>query len=243
MSTIGWIAIAAGALLIAAIAAAIAYSRRPALGVQVKLIDPEGPPGWEHPGGAARSVQAAEIRMPRAALEQLWSAVALERLARTYWRFLTRATLGLIRIVYSDQGRAVVFLAAPIVLIGFDPPEYELDAERGLVRWRIRRGLLVSRRGRSGDGSLVIEVRRQASPGPELAQVEVEVAVLSFYPSIAAIGRRIYAETQARIHVIVTHAFLRSLARLDLAESRTGQFAAGAPATPGDSSAAAEDGG
>ena len=33
------------------------------------------------------------------------------------------------------------------------------------------------------------------------------------------IGRLIYNETQLRIHVIVTHAFLRSLARLDLVES------------------------
>lgn len=224
MSALAWIAIAAGVLALAAIFAAIAYSRRPARGVQVKIVDPEGPPSWED-AGAARSVQAAEITMPSAALEELWSASALERLARTYWRFLTRATLGVIRVVYSENARAVVFLVRPVVLIGFDPPEYELDAERGLVRWRIRRGLLVSRRGRDGNGSLVIEVKRQASPGPELARIAVEVAVLSFSPSIAAAGRRLYGATQARIHVIVTHAFLRSLARLDLAESRVGHFA------------------
>ena len=33
------------------------------------------------------------------------------------------------------------------------------------------------------------------------------------------IGRLIYNETQLRIHVLVTHAFLRSLANLDLVES------------------------
>ena len=33
-----------------------------------------------------------------------------------------------------------------------------------------------------------------------------------------------YKATQSRIHVIVTHAFLRSLARLDLAESRVLRF-------------------
>ncbi|GAC1435623.1 MAG: hypothetical protein NVSMB51_05450 [Solirubrobacteraceae bacterium] len=193
-------------------------------GVTVEIVDPDGPPRWED-AGDAHSVQAAEITMPLAALEQLWSATALERLARTYWRFLSRVTCGAIRVVYSPSGRAVVLLARPIVLLGFDPPEYELDAERGLVRWRIRRGLLVSRRGRDGKGSLKIEVRRMESPGPELGRIHVEIAVLSFYPAIASsLGRWIYGATQSRIHVIVTHSFLRSLARLDLAESRTGRF-------------------
>ena len=41
----------------------------------------------------------------------------------------------------------------------------------------------------------------------------------------ARIGRHIYGFTQLKIHVIVTHAFLRSLARLDLAESRVGSLA------------------
>ena len=39
------------------------------------------------------------------------------------------------------------------------------------------------------------------------------------------IGRLIYNETQLRIHVIVTHAFLRSLASLDLVESTVGALA------------------
>ena len=47
----------------------------------------------------------------------------------------------------------------------------------------------------------------------------------NFYPSIASrLGRRLYDATQSRIHVIVTHGFLRSLARLDLAESRVGRY-------------------
>jgi hypothetical protein len=39
------------------------------------------------------------------------------------------------------------------------------------------------------------------------------------------LSRFVYTHTQSRIHVIVTHGFLRSLARLDLAESRVGRFA------------------
>ena len=31
--------------------------------------------------------------------------------------------------------------------------------------------------------------------------------------------------TQSAVHVLVTHAFLRSLAKLDLAQSKVGQFA------------------
>ena len=53
----------------------------------------------------------------------------------------------------------------------------------------------------------------------------MEVEVANFYPSIASrLSRRLYNATQSRIHVIVTRAFLRSLARLDLAESRVGRF-------------------
>jgi hypothetical protein len=48
---------------------------------------------------------------------------------------------------------------------------------------------------------------------------------VNFYPMIAArIGRWIYNQTQLRIHVVVTHAFLRSLANLEFEESRVGSF-------------------
>ncbi len=52
--------------------------------------------------------------------------------------------------------------------------------------------------------------------------------VVNFYPVIAGwgwfarIGRFLYNQTQLRIHVIVTNAFLRSLANLDLEPSRVG---------------------
>jgi hypothetical protein len=38
------------------------------------------------------------------------------------------------------------------------------------------------------------------------------------------VSRWLYANTQSRIHVLVTHGFLRSLARLDLEESVVGRF-------------------
>jgi hypothetical protein len=212
-------------LFVAALAAvwAIAVSRRAQLPADVHLVDPEGAPTIDA-DGVARSVQAAELTIPSDALSELWNPAALERLARTYWRFLERSSLGLIRVRYSDHDRAVVLLCRPLVLIGFGPPEYELSSERGTVRWAIRRGALVSRR--QGDGGyLQIDVRRLADPQPGYCAIHVEVAVLSFYPAIAnALSNRLYAATQSVIHVTVTHGFLRSLARLELAESRTGRF-------------------
>jgi hypothetical protein len=175
--------------------------------------------------GAVRSVQAADLLLSEESLLELWSPENLERLARTYWRFLTRVTLGLIRVCYTDRERFVVLLFRPLKLLTFQDPEYELDADRGVVSWRIERGLLVARAGRHGKGHLRIEVRRRPSEDPTRACLHVEVEVANFYPAIAAgLGRWIYNATQSRIHVLVTHAFLRSLARLDLARSRVGRL-------------------
>jgi hypothetical protein len=72
---------------------------------------------------------------------------------------------------------------------------------------------------------LQIEVRRSEAQEPGLACLHVELEVANFYPSIATrLSQRVYNLTQSRIHVIVSYAFLRSLARLDLAPSRVGRF-------------------
>jgi hypothetical protein len=174
---------------------------------------------------AVRSVQRADLVLEQSALDEMWTPMHLERLARTYWRFLTRVTLGLVRVLYSEHERSVVLLARPFRLLTFQAPEYEMDAARGLVRWRIERGLLVSRAGRGGRGHLQIEVRRAPGPDPEHARLHVEVEVANFYPSIASrLSRRLYNVTQSRIHVFVTYGFLRSLRRLDLAPSRVGRL-------------------
>jgi hypothetical protein len=200
--------------------------RRTLLPAEVRVVDPEGAPTIDA-DGAARSVQAAELTIPAESLVELWSPEWLERLARTYWRFLERCSLGLIRVRYSEHDRAVVLVCRPFVLIAFDPPQYELGEDRGVVRWQIRGGALVSHRQNGGGGFLQIDVRRLPPPRAGHQAIHVEVAVLSFYPTIAnALSPRLYAATQSAIHVLVTHGFLRSLARLDLAESRTGRFAA-----------------
>ena len=176
---------------------------------------------------ATTSVQRADLLIDRDALAEIWTPVYLERLARTYWRFLTRVTLGLIRVRYTERERSVVLVAPPLRLLVFQAPEYEMDAFHGVVRWSISGGLLVSKRGRDGRGYLQIEVRRASEDGGDASRtrLHVEVAVANFYPSIASgLSHTIYDATQSRIHVIVTNGFLRSLTRLDLAESRVGRL-------------------
>jgi hypothetical protein len=165
-------------------------------------------------------------------------------LARTYWRFLTRVSLGLLRVVYTPTSRAVVFLGRPITLLRFYAPEYDTSADCGIVTWRIDRGLLVAPPGR-GKGWLRITVRRPpesllpddpTTTADDYTTIRVTSEVASFYPMLAGwgwfwkIGRYIYRATQLKIHVIVTNAFLRSLARLDLEPSVVGALRAGDPA-------------
>ena len=110
-------------------------------------------------------------------------------------------------------------------------PEYEFKRDGGTVTWPINRGVLVARRGR-GRGYLRLTVRRKpAEDGAREVTVVVSSEVVNFYPTLATrIGRWIYEQTQLRIHVIVTHAFLRSLANLELEPSRVGALRAAAEA-------------
>jgi hypothetical protein len=194
--------------------------------------------------GSVTSVETAEVTLPRSELERIWVPEYLERLARSYWRFLTRVSLGLLRVLYTPSSREVVVLTRPFVLLRFLSPEYDVRPHRGSVTWPIERGLLVARRGR-GRGYLRLTVALDPENAPE-ATVTVTSEVANFYPRIAGsgwfarIGRVVYGFTQLRLHVIVTHAFLRSLARLDLERSLVGALAppAADAASPGGSRAA-----
>jgi hypothetical protein len=177
--------------------------------------------------GPIGSMQAAELTLPRAELERIWSPEHLERLARTYWSFLTRFSLGILRVLYSEDARDVVVLTRPFVLLRFRKPEYTVGAEGGTVTWPIDRGLLVAPAGR-GRGYLRLSVSRDPSAQGEHVVATVTSEVVNFYPLIAGwgwfsrVGRLIYNQTQLRIHVLVTHAFMRSLANLELERSRVG---------------------
>lgn len=227
-----WIA-AVCAVAFAGAAAAVGRRRRvrAAGAARARIVQLEDFTTMDDASGAVRSVQEADLVIEESALREIWTPEHLERLARTYWRFLTHVTLGLIRVDYGEQQRTVVLLRRPLRLLRFQAPEYAMDAQRGTVRWRIEDGLLVQRRGHNGDGYLQIDVQRLSSPDADPARparIRVEVTVSNFYPSIArGFSRPVYRITQSRIHVLVTYGFLRSLARLDLAESRVGRFAEG----------------
>jgi hypothetical protein len=176
-------------------------------------------------GGAVRSIQGADVTMPEGELEAIWTPLYLERLARTYWKFLSRVSLGLIRVEYTEKERRVVLLRRPFVLLRFGAPEYEIGDGRGIVRWRIRDGVLVDK---TNHGYLEIDVRKTDAEKPGYARAHVEVEVANFYPRIATwVTRWFYKVTQSRIHVLVTHGFLRSLARRDLEMSAVGRFEPG----------------
>jgi hypothetical protein len=178
--------------------------------------------------GSVGSRQVAEVTVPRAELDEIWSPEYLERLARTYWRFLMRISLGVLRVLYTETSREVVAFTRPIVLLRFRAPEYETEPLRGTVTWPIERGLLVAPSGRDR-GYLRLTVRRPAeSDGSSEVVVTVSSEVVNFYPLLSRIARVIYNQTQLRLHVIVTYAFLRSLANLELEPSAVGALRPGA---------------
>jgi hypothetical protein len=192
---------------------------------RVQIVKAEQPRSAPEEGISSK--QVAEVTLPRSELERIWSPEYLERLARTYWRFLTRISLGLLRVLYTEDSREVVLLRRPFVLLRFRAPEYRFHPDGGTVTWPIDRGLLVAKRGL---GYLRLTVRRRGDgeDGASEAVAVVTSEVVNFYPMIASrLGRWIYDQTQLRIHVIVTHAFLRSLANLELEESQIARLSRG----------------
>lgn len=204
------------------------FRRRRDARARVNIV--ETPESGDAEDGSVTTKQVAEVTLPRPELDRIWNAEYLERLARTYWRFLSRVSLGILRVLYTADSREIVVLFRPLTLLRFRAPEYEIEADRGSVTWRIDTGLLVAPIGR-GKGFLRVTVERRAaedSDEPGLAKVLVSSEVANFYPTIggwgwfARFGHYLYRLTQLKIHVIVTNAFLRSLARLDLAPSVVG---------------------
>ncbi len=173
------------------------------------------------PDRSVRSVQSAELALPLEDLNRVWKQANLENLARTYWLFLERVSLGAIRVLYTPEDRRVVLFARPLTLLRFWTPEYRIEPGHGTVTWRIRDGVLVAQEGR-GSGFLAIDVKRHDPPSEDqLARVHVTIEVANFYPSIAArLSTPVYMVTQSFAHVLLTHAFLRSLAKLELAQSQ-----------------------
>ena len=111
--------------------------------------------------GAVGSIQEAEVTMPQELVAEIWKPEYLERLARSYWAWLSRATLGLVRVVYAaglPLGRAA---QPPAAAADLPRPRVRAPSRAaGAVTWRIARGLLVAREGRDRNGFLRIRVCR-----------------------------------------------------------------------------------
>src|SRR6266851_2476865 len=115
--TAPWIALAAGVLLLAAVIGSVIFSRLRARLRRAVIVDLGDATSVDGDTGAVRSVQRADLLLDEAALAEIWSPAHLERLARTYWRFLSRVTLGLIRVHYTATERSVILLVPALRLL------------------------------------------------------------------------------------------------------------------------------
>src|SRR3954468_19447294 len=115
------------------------WNRKKEVVARVTLVkEPEGAASKD---GSVTTKQVADVTMPKAELDRIWTTEYLERLARTYWHFLTRISLGFLRIDYGPDLREVVFLTKPFVLLRFHGPHYETTKCGGAVTWPINNGL------------------------------------------------------------------------------------------------------
>jgi hypothetical protein len=189
--------------------------------------------------GSVTTRQEAELTVPRDVLDRLWTPENLENLARTYWAFLIHFFRGLVKIRYGSDSREIVALGF-IVLLRFHNPDYETDANRGCVTWRINKGFLVAPGGRNTGQLRICVTRSPDVNGDDEVPVTVTSEVGAFVPmltfpglrKLSRFGRWLYKQTQLRVHVIVTPAFLRSLGNLELEESQVGSLRVSPPGQP-----------
>ncbi|MDQ5895304.1 MAG: hypothetical protein QG596_1565 [Actinomycetota bacterium] len=184
------------------------------MSVRIELMPDPIRHGLARSGGVTCE-QAALITVDRATFEEIWTPSTLELLARSYWAFIRRRTLGTIRVVYRGEA-PVVALFGRIPLLRFQPPVFSTGDREASVQWPIEKGLLVSQEGR-GQGYLRIGAVRESGGSKDHPQLRVSSSVSNFYPWIrgagwfARTGTWIYSQTQLRIHIAVTKGFLRSL--------------------------------
>ncbi len=191
------------------------------------------------PDGSVTTRQKAELTVPCEMLNRMWTAENLENLARTYWAFLIRMSLGILNVRYGPESREIVAFGR-IVLLRFHTPDYETGSDHGCVTWRINKGLLVAPGGRN-KGHLRICVERPPDlNGTGEVTVTVTSEVGAFVPmltlpglrALSGFGRWLYRQTQLRVHVIVSHAFLKSLSNLELEQSHVGALRVSPPGLP-----------
>lgn len=153
---------------------------------------------------------SCQVALVEGVAPSLFSLPGLERAARSYWRFLSRLSLGLLWVSY---GESRTLYCGPLPMLRFSAPHYFLDTEIATVRWFIEGGLLCASPG----GSLEISFYSPSAHGWS----RVELRVVDFSPALPS---SLYQLSQRLLHVFVTRAFLRSLPRLPLPSSRAHRF-------------------
>lgn len=184
------------------------------MGVRIELMPDPSLRGLASTGGVTCE-QEALITVDPATFEAIWTPSTLELLARSYWDYIRRRTMGTIRVTYRE-GKPTVALLGRFPLLRFRTPDFTTSPDLASVEWPIEKGILVARDGR-GRGFLRIAAERQSGDVENERQLRVSSTVSNFYPWIrgggkfARLGTWIYAQTQLRIHIAVTRGFLRSL--------------------------------
>lgn len=180
--------------------------------------------------GPIECAQAAVVTVDDELFKRIWTPSTLEFLARSYWRFLQRRSLGLIKIGFGPDSRSIHLLSRRVTLLTFHAPRFESGADFGSIEWPIDQGMLVAPKGR-GKGYLKIDVRHSdgSSAGPGRERLIVTSEVANFYPWLrgsgwfARLGTWLYSQTQLRIHIWITKGFLRSLRSLPAAVISRGE--------------------
>src|SRR3954454_19140003 len=99
------------------------WRRRKEVKARVTLVkEPEGAASKD---GSVTTKQVADVTMPKAELDRIWTTEYLERLPPPHWHFLPRGSLGVPKVHYGPASREIVVLTKPFVLLRFHAPVYE----------------------------------------------------------------------------------------------------------------------
>jgi hypothetical protein len=153
--------------------------------------------------GAVESEQRVSVSTPVVPFD----ADGARELGNRYWREVERSTRRLVRAGRGNGGVELRLLGRRPVLLAFDRPFVEADAERVRCVFPIRGGILTQR----GAGAISFE-QIDGDGGLTLRST-----IRGFYPALAAReGRRhwtgaLYNSLQSRIHVAISRRYFRHL--------------------------------
>ena len=144
------------------------------------------------------------ITVDRETFEQIWTPSTLELLARSYWDYIRRFTLGAIRVQYRVDSQTVTLLGR-VPLLRFRTPVFR-PATTG-PRSRAGRKGTAGRPRRPRQGFSGIEASRGQAEDAGCPTLMVSSTVSNFYPWLRGTGRFarfgtwLYSQTQLRIHI------------------------------------------